>query len=262
MKIAVIGLGWLGESLAHYLTKKGHTVWGTYRQSGSQLQNSFPLVLPLTEEITLPDDFLHADVLILSLPPSGSSVPLKDAYQSFFDQFPYDSWGRILLFNSISVYGENAGLVNEKSIEQPDTARAKAACELESSLITSCQFLTSLRLGGLIGENRHPIRSLAGKEVSLSGPINLISQIDLIRALEIILQREELPRKINIVTPHHPSKQEYYSEAARRFGLPAPKWKPAEQENYRIVESLFLKEINFKFLDPALLVSPSERLSL
>ena len=82
-----------------------------------------------------------------------------------------------------------------------------------------------LRLSGLVGGSREPGRFLAGR--SFEGgeePINLVAQEDLLRFIPALLARQDWPSVLNVSTPHHPSRREFYSQAAKLRGLPPPQF--------------------------------------
>lgn len=81
-----------------------------------------------------------------------------------------------------------------------------------------------LRLGGLIGYDRHPGKFLAAKK-DLTGayhPINLIHRDDVVRILTCMCQKIPERELYNLVCDHHPGRKEFYQEASRRLNLEIP----------------------------------------
>jgi hypothetical protein len=88
-----------------------------------------------------------------------------------------------------------------------------------------------LRFGGLIGEDRHPIRFLAGRKnlENPEAPINLIHQTDCIGIIMTILRQAqhdkwEWNETFNAVAPFHPSREQYYTQKAIDLGLELPQF--------------------------------------
>jgi nucleoside-diphosphate-sugar epimerase len=85
---------------------------------------------------------------------------------------------------------------------------------------------TVIRFGGLIGDNRHPIRFLTGRQnlENPDAPINLIHQTDCIGIIEKIIEQDCFGETFNAVTPFHPSRKYYYTQKATEFNLPLPEF--------------------------------------
>ena len=88
-----------------------------------------------------------------------------------------------------------------------------------------------LRFGGLIGEDRHPIKFLAGRKniENPNAPINLIHQEDCIGIILEILRQTQNDKlngneTFNAVTPFHPSRKEYYTQKAIDLNLALPEF--------------------------------------
>jgi nucleoside-diphosphate-sugar epimerase len=89
----------------------------------------------------------------------------------------------VLFISSTSVYNDVDAFVTEETIARPATESGKQLLETEQLLQSNINFKTTiLRFGGLIGEDRHPVKFLAGREnlENPNAPINLIHQEDCI----------------------------------------------------------------------------------
>src|SRR5690606_39022244 len=91
---------------------------------------------------------------------------------------------KVIFVSSTSVYGEESGMITEATIPQPTTPSAKELIAAEALLRNAkAQFATTvIRFGGLIGEDRHPVKFLSGKKnlANPKGNINFIHQDDCI----------------------------------------------------------------------------------
>jgi nucleoside-diphosphate-sugar epimerase len=88
----------------------------------------------------------------------------------------------VLFISSTSVYNDVDAFVTEETIARPATESGKQLLETEQLLQSNINFKTTIRFGGLIGEDRHPVKFLAGREnlENPNAPINLIHQEDCI----------------------------------------------------------------------------------
>jgi len=99
--------------------------------------------------------------------------------------------------------------------------------QAEQLLQSNPNFKTTIvRFGGLIGEDRHPIRSLSRREnlENPDAPINLIHQQDCIGIILKIIEQNSWNETYNAVTPFHPTREVYYTQKAIDLGLDLPKF--------------------------------------
>ena len=230
----LVGLGWLGSALAEELNLTRQKTWGTHRDSFDFKKDLFPST--------------YCDVLFLNTPPVVDFLP--DEYVNKVNAHPQS---KIIFTSSISVYGKNTLRVNESSPLLPQTASAKWLCEVEKLLLKKFQErLLILRLGGLIGKDRHPVNSLSGKTNVVGGDdkINLIHLTDLI-CIILLLEKVCTQPIVNIVTPFHPTKSDYYNEWARRLNLSPVSFTKNENQKKEI-ESQYLQTIYTQWQVPKL----------
>ena len=118
-------------------------------------------------------------------------------------------------------------MVTEETIPKPDTESGKQLLATELLLLSNSNFkTTALRFGGLIGDDRHPIHFLAGRENldNSDAPINLIDQEDCIGIILKIIENDAWNETFNAVAPSHPSREMYYSQKALDLDLALPKF--------------------------------------
>ncbi len=227
-RIAILGLGWLGEPLAKTLQARGYRVAGTttseskaerLRRAGIGVQ-----VWDINEP--LPQAWpaaLAAQTLVLCVPPGK-----VDDYAATLGRvaaLAAEAGVQRLLFTSAtSVYG---GIGNKTEADAaPDSPRGERMLAAEQAVRHSgiAQVLC-LRLSGLVGGSREPGRFLAGRRFEGGDePVNLVAQEDLLRFIPAILAREDWPAVLNASAPHHPSRHDFYTEAALLRDLPPPQF--------------------------------------
>ena len=247
-QISVLGCGWLGFPLAKSLLQKGFLVKGstTTFEKISILENvgitAFQIALSEEEIKGDIDSFLfNSQILIIDIPPKlrgNSNENFVAKIQNLIPFIEKSSIEKVLFVSSTSVYSDNISidLITEDTIPNPDTESGKQLLEAEKLLQNNSNFTTTvIRFGGLIGEDRHPIKFLVSRSLGREnlenpdGPINLIHQLDCIGIIEAILKQVQNDKlsfgeTFNAVAPFHPSRKVYYSKNAQELNLPLPKF--------------------------------------
>lgn len=239
-QISILGCGWLGFPLAKTLVENGFSVKGstTSTEKLSIMENSgissFLIQLEsnkITGEI---ETFLEeSKILIIDIPPKLRGNSKDDFVGKIETLIPYiekSTIENVLFISSKSVYGDDTSTalsVTEETEPHPDTESGRQLILVEQLLQSNSTFKTTLlRFGGLIGEDRHPIRFLAGKEnlENPKAPINLIHQKDCIGIILKIIEKECWGETFNAVTPFHPSREDYYTQKAINLNLALPEF--------------------------------------
>lgn len=234
-KISILGCGWLGFPLAKALLKDGFTVKGstTSTEKLAVLEHAGIQALQVmldSESVAGPIEELLAEstILIIDIPPklrgdqSGNFVGKIKTLLPFIEKSTIEN---VIFISSTSVYGDNNDQVTEETPLNPDSEGGKQLKIVETLLQNNSFFKTTvLRFGGLIGEDRNPVRFLAGKENldNPKAPINLIHQADCIGIIMQIIAKQAWNTTFNAATPYHPSRETYYTQKAIDFGLTPP----------------------------------------
>lgn len=263
-KISILGIGWLGFPLAKKLIEIGYNVKGS-TTSESKLEhlktnNIQPFQLELSEDKINGNilGFLeNSEVLIIDIPPKLRSNPSENFVEKIkllVSEIEKATIKKVFFVSSTSVYADAFPIVeiNENSIPNPDSESGKQLLQTEELLLSNKSFQTTiLRFGGLIGEDRHPIKFLAGKSNvgNPDAPINLIHQEDCIGIICKILNQVQNDNIIfNAVTPQHPTRKEYYHKKAEIANLPFPIFAENQQSKGKIISSSKIETIlNYKF---------------
>ncbi len=261
-KIAIAGLGWLGQPLAYRLNILGYKVKGsvTTIEKASMLQKNdfeaYPLELSESgisgeAEALLKD----IDCLMIMIPPglrknTGADYVLKMTH--FLEAIKLASVKKIILVSSTSVYDDCQGNVTEKDEPKPQTIAGKQLRQVEELFINSEKFKTTIvRFGGLIGGSRNPAKYLAGRKDLSDGnaPVNLIHREDCINILIEIVKQDAFGTTFNAVNQNHPKKSDYYIQKTKELGLEPPTFAEAEfDEVFKQVDSENLKSVlNYSF---------------
>lgn len=238
-----MGCGWLGLPLAESFRKNGYVVKGTTTSPGKidvlKKKGITPFLISLEQDKIVGDvdRFLtDLDILIINIPPRVS----KSSKQSYLTKMRllhsaivFSEVSNIIFVSSISVYGNVHRKVTENSNPRPQSASGKAVLAAEQLFYKKRKLHTTVvRLGGLIGPNRHPIHSLSGKTDLINGNehVNLIHLDDCIQAIMTIVEKNYWGEIFNAVYPDHPLKKDYYVAQARKRDLKIPQYVSKEEE--------------------------------
>lgn len=237
--VAILGCGWLGLPLAEQLIGKGYKINGSTTTPGKlevlRASGIEPYLIQVeAEEITgdLTSFLSGVEVLIIDFPPGIRSRSPEDYLKSIeqlVKMIRSFSLTKVVFVSSISVYEdtEEFPVYKEEDMPNATSSRGKALIAAEELLRSEKGFSTTiLRLGGLIGKDRHPVNQLSGRKdiANPEAPVNLISLTDCIGILEALLEKGSWGEVYNAVFPEHPSKESYYSRKARERSLPLPEF--------------------------------------
>ena len=225
--VAIVGMGWLGKPLALSLMKNGCNVYTATRNidKAKEFKDlgliSFQISYETDSvEINLAkEDLEQIKYLIICIPPSGFSN-YAQSLGSIVTCF--NAKTKIIFTSSTGVYEEINGEVTEDSNKTKDHPVFLAEQKLRE---LAEDRLTIIRLAGLIGDNRHPVKYFIQKDLipNCNAPVNLVCQKDVIRAIELILEKQLFRKTYNIVNPSHPSKKDYYINASKAISNGNPK---------------------------------------
>jgi len=261
-KISILGCGWLGFPLAETLISEGFEVNGstTSESKLAFLQNSGiqPFLISVSESGIEGNisGFLNSDILIVDIPPKLRGLEKENfvsKMQNLIDCIENAAIQKVLFISSTSVYADDNSIITEEKKPNPDNESGRQLYASEQLFQKNKSFKTTiLRFGGLIGDDRHPVKFLAGKEnlENPNGPINLIHLKDCIGIILKIIQNEIWNETFNAAAPFHPTRENYYTEKAKSLNLPEPKFNPGKISVGKTIDSQKLQQIfsyDFKF---------------
>ena len=265
-QISILGCGWLGLPLAKKLVEIGYSIKGSTTSSDKLpvLNNAGinPFLISVYEKEIKGNfqGFLeNSGILIVDIPPKlrGSEKEnFVSKIQTIISLLEQSSIKKVLFISSTSVYADDNSIITEKSLINPDTESGKQLFQSEQLLSNCKNFETTiLRFGGLIGEDRHPIRFLAGRTnlENPEGPINLIHQTDCIGIILEIIKQHCWGEVFNAVAPFHPGREDYYTQKAITLQLPLPLFNQSASSFGKTISSKKLEKIlQYQFLESTL----------
>jgi nucleoside-diphosphate-sugar epimerase len=254
-KIGVVGCGWLGLPLAVSLIQDGHAVIGTttshhkliplkdlsieahhWTLNGCSCKNSLA--------------FLNqCEVLILNIPPGkiNNSGSYAQALGNMCAHL--SSTLKVVFLSTTSVYPSHLWDATEE-YEWRTTDFQKETVQAEMKLRELLDNrLTILRLAGLLGLERHPVKQLAGKTAVKNGnfPVNLIHVEDAIGLIQKIIATSYWGQVVNGVFPQHPTRVEYYSKTARLLNVPLPQFDFSDGKGKIISAKKSIEQLGYQY---------------
>lgn len=249
MKIAIIGCGWLGFPLAKKMVEKGHLVFGSTTNTDKlkELEQAgiHSFVYDGKNQKNIPVEVLESDLLVINFPPSKSN---DYAAQINHLLSRFDNSCKVIFTSSTSVYVDVEGEIDENSAVKEDHPVYHAEQEIRKSQ----KHWIILRLAGLLGANRHPVKILSGKKVAdANAAVNLIHLNDVLEAIDVISCNETTwDSTYNISWGEHPTKKEYYTKAADTFQIPKPLFEESAQRGKRVNAIKITEDFDFQYSNP------------
>ncbi|GIU28359.1 SDR family NAD(P)-dependent oxidoreductase [Shewanella schlegeliana] len=239
--VCIVGCGWFGLPLAKALVAGGVKVFGSKRLQTEVLSlqklgiNGFRLDLDddamLAQERTDIARALSADCLVINIPPGLRKDP--DAYllrlAKLKQLIDAKNYKKVIFVSTTGVYPQ----VDKVLSEQDACAHSEISTKLlqAEALFSELDNSVTVRFAGLVGPQRHPGRFLAGKTglLDASAAVNLVHLNDCILAVSTLLFNQTSRGVYNVCAPLHPTRQAFYSQAARELGLVEPQFSESEQ---------------------------------
>lgn len=256
-RIAIIGLGWLGEPLAKELSKGGYIVSGTTTRQDKveRLQSEGILAEQWifdTANPEAPSCLAGAEIVLITLPP-------RRAYSTWLAALAFLAEKAAL--NALLIYTGSTGVYRGRESAGP--GMAKEGDEIPDSPLARAEAIISnsghpyliFRLAGLVGGDRNPARFLAGKTDVKGGdaPVNLAHRSDVISAIRLALDKEIHNEIINICSDEHPLKKDFYPTLASKNGMTPPQFDATDTGKGYQVDNGKMKSLlglHLKYPDP------------
>lgn len=232
-RISILGAGWLGSPLALRLKELGHQVkvsTTTPEKIDYFTRQDIKAYLVRTgEQMDIPAlQALLQDtgLLIMTIPPGRQQQQVSGNYadqvRSLIPYIEEAGIKEVVFTSSTTVYLSLRGEVDEDTVIKPVSDMDRQIFDIEQLLLVHPDFqATILRLGALIGAERHPVHYIVQRPVvsEANNPVNMIHRNDIIRFMERMIALP-LPNEIfNLVAPIRDSRRDFYTQEARYLGL-------------------------------------------
>ena len=265
--VSVLGCGWLGLPLAKKLIEDGFFVKGstTQHEKISILREARiePYLISFDQNLSAllkgksASSFFNSDILFLNIP-FRRNLPVPEIYfnqiNAVVNLVEGSSIKHVIFAGSTSIYQNRSGEISEDDQFEPDNDRSKVLKKVEQMLMGNAHFQsTILRFAGLYGGARQIGQFLSGIKGLTDGnsPVNLVHLDDCVRIVSALIKRNIIGEIFNICSDKHPSKEELYTKAAKKLGVPLPTFEHTKQQSYKIVSNQKIKEaLNYTFKYP------------
>jgi len=261
--VSILGCGWLGLPLAENLLERGYAVHGStttsHKLESLNSKGIHAFYVELTEQEVKGEvlPFLsEAKTLVIDIPPGLRKKPdsnFEVKIKRLIAKIELSSVEKVIFISSTSVFEDalDFPVYTENTIPNGKSNSAQQLLNVEKLLQSNSHFKTTIiRFGGLLGENRHPVKFLSGRQGISSGdaPVNLIQQKDCISLIERVLELDAFEEVFHGVYPSHPTKKEYYQEQAKNRNLELPVFEENSASLGKVISSTFTeKRLDFSF---------------
>ena len=248
-----MGSGWLGLPLVQKFVLTGHHVKAsTTSEDRLQVLSSLkiePFILAIGQPYNNVHDFLRANILIVNIPSKNI-----DGFGELIKEIEYSEIENILYVSSTSVYEKKNKTVSESEGEE---SILNPLLTIENLFRNNNKFETTIvRFGGLIGYSRNP-GIFFNNKMLVSNPdskVNMIHRDDCINIIVQIVAQNMWGEVFNCCADTHPTKREFYTQAARQLGVPVPKFQDSDDPTFKIISNQKVKGmLNYEFTHPDLM---------
>lgn len=223
MKIVIIGSGWLGSPLAEHLRNSGHSVSVTYRSNIPDLNPGIKAFRISDWSEGFKTAVHEADFVIFAFPPPKTETNTHAEVCLGVAKLANNSC-KFLFASTTGAYPDN----DFSYTEETDLSEfSNKHLETERKLRTGMkERLTIVRLAGLVGGNRFPVKnmSLSGKTYNGNERVNLLHLSDAIGIFVFLIENDIKVPVLNACSPIHPHKGEYYIRMAEQLVIEPPKF--------------------------------------
>lgn len=231
----------------------GYNVFGSTTSEHRLTELSSIGVKPFLIDIgSLPDtieQFLQADVLIINIPSKDI-----DGFRLLAQTIEKSALKNIVFVSSTSVYDDTNTIITEADGLESEQSSLLTIERLLNTCSTAKT--TIVRFGGLIGYSRNPGNFFRkGRKVQHpDSRVNLIHRDDCIAIISQIIEQEVWGEVFNCCADTHPTKREFYTQAATSIGNPAPEFVLTDTNPYKIISNQKVKQcLKYQFLHPDLM---------
>lgn len=246
--VSILGSGWLGLPLAEHFVSLGFRVKTSTtteaRLSELQRCKTTPFILDIDRLDHTIQEFLDSTILIINIP--SKNIP---GFQDLLYAIRQSTVQKVLFVSSTAVYKEINTTISESDGAESETH----PLFIIENILQSCGTidLTIVRLGGLVGYTRHPGRFFRnGRAISnAEARVNLIHRDDCIGIISQIVEQEVWGEVFNCCADSHPTRREFYTQAAISAGMAAPECENKGSSPCKIISNQKVKrDLQYTFV--------------
>jgi hypothetical protein len=259
--VSIIGLGWLGKSLAETLLLKGYSVKGSSTNAekvdhligkGIMARQFYLNPYPGGQGFL---DLFNTDILFINIPPKTRSMPstfYPEQMKFLKEMIVQNKIKKVIYVSSTSVYPDkNQIAVEDDVIDKENTGNEPLYFSEQLLWKDRTYDLTIIRFGGLLGVDRVPGKYFSDKmDVVGDTPVNYIHRDDAVNMVIWIIEKSLWNQVFNGVAPFHPKRREVYEKNAGELGFPPPKSYALEGSSWKEISTDKLLKTGFEFKMP------------
>lgn len=246
---SILGCGWLGLPLAKKFIEKGITVKGSTTSEEKmpllKEKNIEPHLINIDDKVNF-ENFLDTDVVLIMITSKNLA-----AYQNLIDQIEKSTVKKVIFISSTSVYPK----LNKEYIEEDKTVDSLLV-NVENLFRNNRNFKTTIiRFAGLFGGKRQPGNWFKDKKITQpNGFVNMIHRDDCMAIISQIIEEDIFGETFNACVNHHPTRKDYYNNAKKRLGMPAPIFDTSQPLQYKkISPAKLIARLKYQFIHDDLL---------
>jgi nucleoside-diphosphate-sugar epimerase len=269
MKIAILGCGYVGKTVARYWTREQKidvlaTTTTLEKIPSIQAISAQAMVLKGSDREGLKSLVRDREILLLCMGSSRDSYTetYLETAQTLISVLKYNSSVRQVIYTgSYALYGDRDGeKVDENSPIDPVSSKEEILAQTEQVLLsasTENRSVCIFRLGGIYGPGRELVKifsRVAGKTLPGAGMeiSNWIHLDDIVRAIEFARQ-QQLQGIYNLVDDDRVTRRDLIDRVLLKHQLPPVTWdesQPSNRSSNVKVSNQKLKNAGYSFLHP------------
>ena len=207
--VSILGCGWVGKALSHFLEDK------------------HALVHCLSKDIKNNDKEkkYDCDILVIAIPP-------KDNYLELLTEtmLKVNASTQVILLSSISFYNKKPLVV-----------------EAETLLTQLHKERVILRLGGLMGYSRIAGKYTAGRVLHSDSRTNYVHRDDVITIISELIEQEVVGEIFDVVAPIQSTKKKIFLQNSKKFGFENTEFLNAYREGKELSSRKICKNLGYTF---------------
>jgi len=254
--VGIIGCGWLGSVLAKNLIAQHVNVIATTTTFNKikSLANlgikAELLVLPENEQALENHIIFQQQQLVIAITPQlkyGKKDYAKKI-ENIIKVAEKTTVEKVILISTTGVYRGLTGKITEETKLMLKNTNVAALAAGEQVVLASSLNSTIIRFAGLVGEDRHPGRFLAGKKQlsNANEQVNLIHQQDAINMLIALLENDDVTGIFNGLSDTQATRKSFYQQAAKKLQLTPPEFTDNDKVSPSAYKYICAKKIQDK----------------
>ncbi len=215
--VGILGLGWIGKSLAETLLSQGGSIWGTvttYEKAKNLRQEGVDARVLRLPEIPEISQLPATDFLTYTIPPRGGEKRAQEMIRTAIRiGEELEVKGGIFL-SSTSVYPNSGEWVTESDAQSIRSRHSGVRMKELEEVWSEAPFpVTILRFGGLYGPGRSPGRFMKDRTMkNPTGYVNMTHQKDAVESILRVIRKEVWGEVLNIVSVNNQTRKDFYAQ--------------------------------------------------